>query len=254
VCTLALYFNVFAHYPLLLAANRDEHYERLSAPPTLISRKPAILAGKDLLAGGTWLGVNEHGLVVGILNRRVNQEQTPGNFRSRGLLCLDLLGLRSAARAKEYLQQRPTGIYQPFTLAFADEAQAWTAANFGERIETARLNPGLHVFSNTGTHDGRSEKRTRAYGLFNAAFSNKEATVVDPGDLPLRLRKILGDHTLGNNSADPREAICVHGESSGTVSSTVVIYSQLEQQFHTFYCPGSPCRNSFSESLRLAVQ
>jgi uncharacterized protein with NRDE domain len=128
---LALYFNVFAEHPIIVAANRDEHYDRSSAPPNLIGRNPAIVAGKDLVAGGTWLGVNEHGLSVGILNRRVTQEQKPANFRSRGLLCLDLLGLKSAACAEAYLHEPQKSVYQPFTLVFADGAQAWTAANVG---------------------------------------------------------------------------------------------------------------------------
>jgi len=245
---------MFAEHPIIVAANRDEHYDRPSAAPNLISRNPAIVAGKDLVAGGTWLGVNEHGLLVGILNRRVTQELKPANFRSRGLLCLDLLALDSAACAEAYLHESRNSVYQPFTLVFADEAQAWTAANFGERIEAAKLEPGLHVFSNTGTHDERSEKGTRAYALFSALFLTSEAKLDDTPAFLLRLTKILGDHSSGNNSADPREAICVHGETSGTVSSSVVTYSKLNKQFRTFYCLGPPCQNSFNECLRLAVR
>src|SRR5258706_13330667 len=77
VCTLALYFHCFASYPVIVAANRDEHYDRPTAPPALLNDEPAMIAGKDLRAGGTWLGVNEYGLAVGILNRRINGTTLP---------------------------------------------------------------------------------------------------------------------------------------------------------------------------------
>ncbi|MGH7927508.1 MAG: NRDE family protein, partial [Candidatus Binatia bacterium] len=84
MCTLALFFDVFDGYPLLVAANRDERYDRPAMPPGLIAANPRIMAGKDLRAGGTWLGVNEHGLLVGILNRRAKRETVPDSqVRSR---------------------------------------------------------------------------------------------------------------------------------------------------------------------------
>ena len=117
MCTLALYFTSFDDYPLVVAANRDEHYDRPSAPPALLNADPAILAGRDLRAGGTWLGVvNEHGLLAGILNRRADGETEPRpGTRSRGLLCLDVLALKTAADARGFVESR-TDDYQPFTL------------------------------------------------------------------------------------------------------------------------------------------
>src|SRR6266536_3537682 len=66
---------MFENYPLIIAANRDEHYDRPSAPPALLNTQPKIIAGRDLRAGGTWLGVNETGLIAGILNRRLDGQQ-----------------------------------------------------------------------------------------------------------------------------------------------------------------------------------
>ena len=101
MCTLALYFQCFDRYPLLVAANRDEHFDRPSAPPSLLNNRPKLIAGKDLSAGGTWLGVNEFGLMAGILNRRINNGVAlPATVaRSPGLLCLELLQLPSVAAA-----------------------------------------------------------------------------------------------------------------------------------------------------------
>src|SRR5438309_9782695 len=106
MCTLALYFRVFENFPLVVAANRDEHYDRPSAPPQILSLNPKIVAGKDLRVGGTWLGINEHGVFAAILNRRGNGEQSAvSQARSRGLLCLDVLKRQSAREATALLRQ-----------------------------------------------------------------------------------------------------------------------------------------------------
>ncbi|MGN6731985.1 MAG: NRDE family protein, partial [Candidatus Binatia bacterium] len=59
VCTLAVYFHAVDDFPLIIAANRDEHYDRPSVPPSLLQTTPKIISGRDLRAGGTWLGFNE---------------------------------------------------------------------------------------------------------------------------------------------------------------------------------------------------
>ena len=251
MCTLALYFRLLDEHPLIVAANRDEHYERPSEPPTLWKADPAIVAGKDLLAGGTWLGVNEYGLLVGILNRRVNREQDPvRSTRSRGLLCLDLLKLKTAAEAHGFLQARVER-YQPFTVVFADSSQAWLAYNLWREIKADRLNEGLHVLSNTGNADTRSEKINRAYRKFARLVDELKSR--HSSGWPELFAKVLEDHNLGDGFQDPRDAICVHTDSSGTVSSSIVVYSRAGRRFQTFYCPGPPCQNSFGESPPLGV-
>ena len=238
-------------YPVIVAANRDEHYDRPSLPPRLWSTEPKILAGKDLLAGGTWLGVNEYGLLVGILNRRSNKAPDPlTRTRSRGLLCLDLLNLKSATAARAFLT-RHGETYQPFTVVFVDSAEAWTAYNMGREIKTHSLNEGLHVYSSAAEFDAPSEKIDRAHQHFAQIIGGLGPNRGDRGAWVRSLRAVLGDHTLGNDSNDPREAICVHGEISGTVSSTIILYAQPERRFYTFNCAGPPCQGVFGEDLTL---
>jgi uncharacterized protein with NRDE domain len=252
---LALFFHVFNDCPLLVAANRDEHYDRASAPPSLWRTKPAMIAGKDLLAGGTWLGVNETGLVVGILNRRLNSNEARHVIppRSRGLFCLDLLGLKNTAEARAFVQAHQAS-YQPFTVVFADSREAWMAYNDQGEIMLQRLGQELHVFSNTADFDVRSEKLNRAYRQFAQLT---DALRLNPGDRSRRLHllaRVLGDHTLSGGSADPKDAICMHGDVSGTVSSSVIFFSQEKKQFHSYYSPGPPCRTSFGEPLSLDIR
>jgi uncharacterized protein with NRDE domain len=254
VCTLALYFRILDDYPLLVGANRDEHYDRPSAAPTLHGSQPIILAGTDLQAGGTWLGVNDCGLLVGILNRRSTGEPSvPTQTRSRGLLCLDLLGLKSAAEARAFVQLREE-TYQPFTILFADPNEAWTAYNVERQIKIIGLDPGLHVFSNTAEFSTQSEKRDRADRQFSELLDDFRLNRHNPSRWIPLLAQALGDHALGSESVDPREAICVHGDISGTVSSGIVFYSVTERRFYSSYSPGPPCRTPFDKAITLGVR
>jgi uncharacterized protein with NRDE domain len=253
---LALYFRTIEDFPVLVAANRDEHHDRPSAAPYLWFTKPSVVAGKDLLAGGTWLGVNEHGLLVGILNRRSNGDTDSllkSHARSRGLLCLDLLSFKSTAAACAFID-RHEETYQPFTVVFADASEAWLAHNIRQKIETRKLDEGLHVYSSAADFAVRSEKVDRAHVRFAGIVEGLPSNCSDKTAWVQALRTVLGDHTLGNGSTDPREAICVHGDGAGTVSSTIIFYSQPEQRFYTFNCPGPPCRESFGDALRLNVR
>jgi len=253
MCTLALYFRIFDDCPIVLAANRDEHYDRPSALPSLLNTKPAIVAGRDLRAGGTWLGVNDTGLLAGILNRRSGGEQSPRpGVRSRGLLCLDLLGFNNGAEARAFISAHDLS-YQPFTLICSDGHEAWAAFNDDQGIHTQTLDRGLHVFSSAAEFDARSEKAERAYARFAEVEEELKIKSGQPMHWLRILQSVLSDHRWGNGSDDPRDAICVHGEVSGTVSSSVVLYSRSERRFRTYFCPAAPCKSAFGEALTLKV-
>lgn len=253
MCTLALYFRKVDHCPVIVAANRDERYDRPSASPAIWATNPKILAGKDLLAGGTWLGVNEHGLLVGILNRRSDESpNSPTHTRSRGLLCLDLLGLKSAADACLFVNQHEQ-VYQPFTVIFVDSREGWMAYNVQRQIKTHRLDEGLHVYSSAAEFAVRSEKIDRAHDRFAEVFAKMHSNTTDKSVWVHSLQRVLGDHTLNDGSNEARDAICVHGDVSGTVSSTIIVHDQTDGCFYTFNCPSTPCRGSFGEPLVLKV-
>src|SRR5262245_7238326 len=240
-------------YPVIIAANRDEHFDRPTAPPSLWSTEPKILAGRDLLAGGTWLGVNEHGLLVGILNRRSSGGvDLLVQTRSRGLLCLDLLSLKSAANAHAFVDRHQEP-YQPFTVVFVDPSEAWIAYNVGQQIKAHKLDAGLHVHSSAAELAVRSEKVDRAHVQFARVLEEVRANYSDKAAWVRSLRRVLGDHTQGNGSNDARDAICVHGDLAGTVSSTIIFLDRLEQRFHVFNSSGPACQSSFAEALLLDI-
>ena len=59
MCLIALAYHCHPEYPLLVAANRDEYYHRPTAAAHFWEDRPELLAGRDLLAGGTWMGITE---------------------------------------------------------------------------------------------------------------------------------------------------------------------------------------------------
>ena len=258
VCTLAIYLNVFDELPLLVAANRDEHFDRPSAPPAEILGEPRIVAGRDLRVGGTWLGVNEHGLLVGILNRRQNDNDNNDPLtstpRSRGLLCMDMLQLRNLAEGFDFIAAHQVA-YNPFTLIFADRQSAGVAYNNHEpRIVAKPLEPGLHVFSSAAELDLNSAKADRAHPRFAQLKDRMPVGASDPQGWLAELRTVLADHSLRDGSQDPGDAICVHRETTGTVSSSVVALPAESARFDTYFCPGPPCQNDFSGPISLAIR
>jgi uncharacterized protein with NRDE domain len=257
VCTLALFFQTFDTYPLLVAANRDEHFDRPSLAPALLQTEPQIIAGKDLRAGGTWLGVNEHGLAVGILNRRSNGASgtnlAPSVARSRGLLCLDLLTFKSAETAAAFIAAHDDR-YNPFTVVFADKNSAYVAYNNDPNIIIQNIEPGLHVFSSAAELDLRSVKADRAHQRFAGIANDFAVNRFAPRRWIGPLQSILADHSLREGSNDPGEAICVHRDESGTVSSSLIFYRETKRQFETFHCLGSPCQNAFGDALSLKLR
>src|SRR4029453_2648887 len=75
---------------------------------------------------------------------------------------------------------------------------------------------------------------------YSSLESQKSCNQIAP--IKRSLHKVLGDHTLGNGSNDPRDAICVHGDVAGTVSSTIIFLAQPDHRFYAFNCPRPPSR------------
>lgn len=145
MCLIVVSFGQHADYPLVLAANRDEFYSRPTAPLAWWGDKPDILAGRDLAAGGTWMGVNRQGRFAAVTNfREPGQEQK--NKKSRGLLVQNFLESNETAAFTENLIS--TGEeYNGFNLLFGDAKALWYFSNRSGKTAVA-LPPGLYGLSN----------------------------------------------------------------------------------------------------------
>ena len=248
MCTLAVYVRQLPGLPLVVAANRDEFFARPATSPLLLASAPRIVGGRDLLAGGTWLGVSERGLVAGLLNRRAADAPVDGK-RSRGLLLLETLAFGSAAEAAGALAAVPAETYNAFTLMVADATEAFVAQNRPEGVHVAPLERGVHVLSNLDTADPVCPKVARSHEHFVRAGEAYTATR-DVSAFRAALRGILADHTV---AADPRlpdalGALCVHTEQFGTRCSSLAFLDRNGTWTHWF-ADGPPCEVPYTPAL-----
>ena len=151
MCTVIILRRPGHAWPLLLATNRDEMSDRpWRAPARHWPDRPDVLAGLDELAGGSWLGVNDAGVVAAILNRRNSLGPAPG-LRSRGELVLDALDHADAAMAAESLAALAAHAYRSFNLVIADDRDAFWLRALGPdgppRPVVARIPAGLSMLT-----------------------------------------------------------------------------------------------------------
>jgi uncharacterized protein with NRDE domain len=246
MCTLAIYFQVFPDRPVVVAANRDEVVDRPALPPTLLTQAPAIAGGKDLKAGGTWLAINQFGVVAGLLNRRSPAPADP-TLRSRGQLCLQALHYPSVEQSVGFVTRQDGAAYNPFNLLIASPHAAVVADNRGGRIRTTRLAPGLHLLTNLDVDDFECPRISAAFDRFRALCD--EPALGDRGpELRARLGRILADHST---QLDPRSnrpnALCVHGDKFGTRSSSLISIGPAGGSEH-FFAPGPPCVSAYARA------
>lgn len=248
MCTLAAYVRRFADFPLVLAANRDEFLARPATAPLLLASAPRIVGGRDLLAGGTWLGLSERGVAAGLLNRRT-AEPPAENKRSRGLLLLETLGAASAADAARALAAIDPGTYNAFTLLVADGTTAVAAQNRPQGMHLTPLEPGVHVLSNLDVNDPTCPKVARSHERF-ARAGDAFAEGGDAAAFRDALRAVLSDHTtaLDPRLPDALGSLCVHTETFGTRCSSLAFLDRRGAWRHWF-ADGPPCRVGYDPAL-----
>ena len=131
MCTVVLLRRPGSPWPLLLAANRDELRSRPWRPPGRHwPDRPEVVAGLDEEAGGSWLGINDHGVVAAVLNRVGTLGPAAGK-RSRGELVLEALDHADAAAAAAALADLDPAAYRPFNLIVADNRDAYWLRHAG---------------------------------------------------------------------------------------------------------------------------
>jgi len=145
MCLLLMALNTHATYPLILLANRDEYYERPTASARFWDEAPFVLAGKDLRAGGTWLGITRKGRIAAVTNYRDPASIKQG-APSRGRLVSDfLLGQRGA---EEYIEKldREAVKYNGFNLIIGERGQYYWYSNRDDGVQL--LSAGIYGLSN----------------------------------------------------------------------------------------------------------
>src|SRR5579859_5935712 len=146
MCTVVLLIRPGHTWPVLLAANRDEMLERAWDPPAAYwPDQPGVTAGRDRSGGGTWMGINRHGVAAAVLNRPGSLGPAAGK-RSRGELPLLALAHASAADAAEAIAATDAAAWRSYNLVLADHRGAIFVRGLGRgRPESRPLLPGLHM-------------------------------------------------------------------------------------------------------------
>jgi uncharacterized protein with NRDE domain len=137
-----------------IAANRDEILRRAWEPPGAHwPKNPGIIAGRDATAGGTWLGVNQYGVMAAILNRHGSLGPAPGK-RSRGELPLMALAHPSAQTAAAAMADLDASAYRSFNLVIADQHAAFLRRGLESGTPDSRaLGPGTWMITSGEPND-----------------------------------------------------------------------------------------------------
>jgi uncharacterized protein with NRDE domain len=241
VCTFIIAWQVFADTPIAVAANRDEADDRPTEPPSVRDGEPAVLAPRDRRAGGTWIGVNEEGVLAALTNRWVDAELA--GDRSRGRLVDDVLEERTAEdggrRVERAVQAHE---YEGFNLVVAD-ANAALYYEWDGALDFTQFDPGVHVVVNVGA-DGRyvipSFRQDAGERVADSADRLSTDLAPEPGETATswhdRAAERLADHEYG---------VCVHGDGFGTRSSSLIAVGPQGTRYR--FADGPPCETPYRD-------
>lgn len=227
MCLILLGYKVHPSYPLVVAANRDEDYERPSLPAEFWKDAPHVLAGRDLRDGGTWLGITTKGKFAALTNYR-----DPAAFKkdapTRGKLIKNFL--RNSLSAATYIKRVSgnSNEYNGFNIICADGADLFVYSNRNGALH--KLEPGIYGLSNS-LLDTPWTKVVWGKKALAAAMDKKGA------DLEAALFTLLADRRIAPDKKLPstgisleRErllsAIFVDSPGYGTRSSAVLVTSK----------------------------
>jgi uncharacterized protein with NRDE domain len=269
MCLLVVAWRLDPEAPLVVGANRDERLDRPAQAMTILRASgPRIIGGLDEEAGGTWLAVNEHGVVAGLTNRPSPDGRDPTK-RSRGELPLALAEHRDAASAvQDFTERFRPSDYNPAWLVVGDRTALYALDMTGARRPAVeRLGPGLFILENNPLH-AASPKVDSVRALLGDLRALEGAAMID------RLRSVLADHSVPDDTGPPDPgatdensatesdvsrvrpvetlAACVHTDAYGTRSSTIVRVSAAPgERPHVLSADGPPCTAPWTDVTAL---
>lgn len=222
MCLIAFGWNAHPRWRLVLVGNRDEFHAR---PSAALARwdDAAIMGGRDLQAGGTWLGVTDTGRCCVVTN--VRDPRDPQRGASRGLLATDFLNGRADAATHAQQLLRRAADYRPFNLLTFDAEAAFYLGN----RPTPRAQPvtaGVHGLSNADFNTPWPKTRVLMQRLQHWIDAGSD-TDFAPLFAALADERIAADAQLPDTGIDlERERVLsaafIRGEEYGTRASTVV--------------------------------
>ncbi len=224
--------------PLIVAANRDEWHRRAAAAATWWPLQPDLLAGQDLQAHGTWLGVTHAGKFAAITNfREPSQAKSAAavNKNSRGQLTLNYLSGQQSPR--EYLEELATHAsnYNGFNLLLADQKNMFYFSSVENKIE--EVAPGIHGLSNRALNTPWPKVEIGRAAL-GAAIEAK----MPEDTLSARLLAILSNDTRAADVALPDTGVGLTGvglDWERKLSSALIVSGDYGTRCSTIFIAGT---------------
>jgi uncharacterized protein with NRDE domain len=249
MCLVLLALDSHPDYSLIVAANRDEFYDRPTAAAEFWVDAPSVLAGRDLKAGGTWLGLDRSGRLAAVTNYRQGQRESPAS-RSRGHLVSDFLTGETGALEHVERVRGEAGLYNGFNLIAGDPFGFFYYSNREGRVRS--LAPGVYGLSNhlLDTPWPKVASAKSAFGrLLNGGASELTADLF--ALLSDRNRPV--DGLLPSTGVGPEwerllSSAFIASDDYGTRSSTVVLVGRdggmvfAERTFGSGGAPGAEAR------------
>lgn len=233
MCLISIAYEIHRNYRLIVAANRDEFYDRPTSPAAFWDDAPEILAGRDLKNNGTWMGITKTGRFAALTNYR-NPAEMKSGAPSRGMLVSNYLKGTDSARSYLSSIQQQKALYNGFNLIVGDLDGLYYYSN--KNGEIIKLIPGLHGISNhlLNTAWPKLEKikasmrfilvakRINPYNLLNALEDR-----VRPAD------EELPDTGVGIDLERMLSPIFIASPNYGTRSSTVILIERTGNTLFT---------------------
>lgn len=260
MCTIIVRHKMDDWCSTIIASNRDEFYDRPASAPSVLCSEPLIVGGRDEREGGTWFGLTQYGLFVGLTNQR-SFGTRDDSLRSRGQLVIDALAQGSLDGVERYLGHANPAAYNEFNLIFGDGEQVRAA--YGRRaareVEIEKLGDGVHVLCNDRLGSPEFPKADKARARVMAVRSGTwpqikrqlvevlaDGSLPDPSEVP----PIPPGAPFDQEVARYLQAIRVETPVYGTVSSTIAaVRPGFVEQY--WFSDGPPSKTSFEDVLRL---
>ncbi len=229
MCLIALLFQVHADTPLIMAANREEFYSRGGEPPRLFDGLAAV-GGQDPIRGGTWLGVNSHGLIVAVTNREKRRRPQDPDPPSRGWLVRSLLVHPTAKDAEQQaIEELRTARYEGCNIVCADCNHA-AVLHAGDELRIEQLPPGIHVVANRDVNDPFDARVAQVRDWFGRhELPNTQQTLE-------KLQRLCASPT-----------VCFRLDDRGTVSSSILALANRASEAVYLHAQGSPSETAYDD-------
>ena len=239
---LAIQYRTLEDAPILIALNREEVYSRQSLPPQLQSGRPRVVCGLDRKSGGTWAGVNQHGMFVAAIN--APKRNVPYDPRSRGLLCKELLSCATANEAIELAESElKSGAYDGVNFLCVDQTSGG-AVYGGNEIGVDLLRPGLHILTANRMDDRDDQRQEYVRRLLTLhRLDSSVAFLAAASGAFSRAPDITG-----------KRGVVISEAGFGTVSSMLVALSERTQRSVMQFANGSPNTTTYEDVSALLRQ